>query len=153
MRESGGSGDLLVADWDDIEICEPISDVHAKRFKAAEAAVITHSGSYRFPCGDGSSPQSGNAVPRHLRRHRLLSDDFDEADGNFEQVTAIDPDMTEGTLMLRQHEQGRVLLRIHIHTRMSIFCQLTLTNVALRSAQIPQRLCVQIHRSQISMYG
>ena len=36
---------------------------------------------------------------------------------------------------------------------MSIFCQLTLTDVALRSAQIPQRLCVQIHRSQISAYS
>ena len=95
MWKSDWSGDLLVADWDDIEICEPISDVHAKRFKASEAAVIPHSGSYRFLCGDGSSPQSGNAVPRHLRRHRLLSDDFDEAEGNIQQVTAIDSDKTE----------------------------------------------------------
>ena len=132
MRESGRSGDLLVADWDDIEICETISDVHAKRFKAAEAAVITHSGSYRFPCGDGPSTRSGDAVPRHLRRHRLLSDDSDEPEGNIQQVTAIDSDKTEGSLMLHQQEEGRVLLRIHIHTRMSIFCQLTLTNVALR---------------------
>ena len=40
LLECGWTGHLLVADWDDIENCELISDSHTKRCKSKEVIVI-----------------------------------------------------------------------------------------------------------------
>ena len=53
---------MLVADWDHIENCESISDIHIKRFKSKEVIVIKESGLHR------SKKRSGTLVPRHPRR-------------------------------------------------------------------------------------
>ena len=72
QSESGlTDGDLIVAEWDDIESCEPISGVHFKRFKWDEVIIIKESGLHRLPCVDGSLEHSVNVVPRHP--HRLSS--------------------------------------------------------------------------------
>jgi hypothetical protein len=50
-QQAGGgwSGDLLVVDWDQVEIAEHFNDIYIKRFKAAEVEAIKVSDKYRFP--------------------------------------------------------------------------------------------------------
>ena len=44
----GGTGDLLVADLDDIQNCDSISHIHMKRFKSPEAVVHMDLGNHHF---------------------------------------------------------------------------------------------------------
>ena len=54
------SGDLLIADWDEVEKKIAL-EVHVKRFKSPEAQVTTVQGTYIFPCAAGSLEPEGRA--------------------------------------------------------------------------------------------
>lgn len=60
-QQAGGgwSGDLLLADWDEIENAECIADMCVKRFKAKEVEVVKVNGKERFPLAEGDLKQPG----------------------------------------------------------------------------------------------
>ena len=60
------SGDLLIADWDDL-VKNIASEVHVKRLKSEEVQVTTVQGKCVTPCADGPLKQEGHVVSRHLR--------------------------------------------------------------------------------------
>ena len=50
-KENGGSGDLMVADHEDVQETEA-SDIHVNRFKSQEVLAKEH---YAVPCANGTS--------------------------------------------------------------------------------------------------
>ena len=68
------SKDLLVADWEDFQEAELVSEVHVKRFKAAEVQVMLRSNSnqksFRFPIAEGNLKQPGGQPIEVVRRTR-----------------------------------------------------------------------------------
>ena len=62
---SGWSGDLLVADWEDIETKSP-STITVKRFKAPEVTPVKNGESFIFPVAEGDLQQHGK--PRIIKR-------------------------------------------------------------------------------------
>ena len=62
----GWSGDLLIADWDDL-MKNIASEVHVKRLKSEEVQLTKFQDKCVIPCADGSLEQEGHVVSRHLR--------------------------------------------------------------------------------------
>ena len=85
LQKSGGGWDhenLLVADWDQIENAEHVTDIHPKRFHYKEIEVKLKNGKFVFPLADGTLRQPGSDRHRNSssRRHAkgdLLQDDED----------------------------------------------------------------------------
>lgn len=79
-RERGGSwsGDLLIADWEEIEKAETPEEIYFKRFKAGE--IYSHEGkpitsdiTYRFPLDTGTLSQpTTDAKTLRERKQKLL---------------------------------------------------------------------------------
>ena len=72
QRAGGGwSGDLYVADWEEIENAENFNEIYKKRFKASEVDTIKIDGEYRFPLSEGLLKQPEVELSRmKRRRHR-----------------------------------------------------------------------------------
>jgi len=70
-QESGGdwNGDLLLADWENIESVEHVSQILVKRFKASEVEVVLRDGKFIYPLAEGDLCQPG-PKPRNLRRKK-----------------------------------------------------------------------------------
>ena len=51
VQHSGGgwTGDLLIADWQQVELATCSADIHSKRFKAGEVEIVWKSEDYFFP--------------------------------------------------------------------------------------------------------
>ena len=47
------TGDLLVADWEQIESAETVNEIYVKRFKAQEVFVTKVGDKFRFPIDEG----------------------------------------------------------------------------------------------------
>ena len=61
QQEGGGwNGDLAALDWEQIDNVERFSDVHTKRFKAAEIDVVRVGTDLRFPLAEGILRQPGS---------------------------------------------------------------------------------------------
>ena len=69
VQDAGGgwSGDLEVADWEEIQDAGMPSEIHTKRFKAKEITVIKVAGKFRFPLAGGDLKQPGDDLPRKSR--------------------------------------------------------------------------------------
>ena len=73
-QEGGGwSGDLLILDWEEIENAEHISDIHIKRFKAAEIDVVEIGTDFRLPLAEGIIRQPGSDRHKAPRVRRSSS--------------------------------------------------------------------------------
>ena len=61
-QQAGGgwTGDLLVADWQQIADAEMFSDISIKRFKADEITVMNFEGQNQFPLAKGDFKQPGS---------------------------------------------------------------------------------------------
>ena len=64
----GWTGDLLVADWDEIEKAQNHKNIHVKRFKAAEVQTLRLGDSFRFPMRDGTLKQAGQVSRSPIHR-------------------------------------------------------------------------------------
>jgi len=71
QQEGGGwSGDLLLLDWEELEHADHFSDVHIKRFKAAEVTAIKIGTLFRFPLAEGVLSQPDSSRRQSPRRRR-----------------------------------------------------------------------------------
>ena len=73
-ERAGGewNGDLLIADWDQIENAERAADVKIKRCPASEVKVCKLNGKFRFPVKEGSLKQPpSNSTHAHKRASNL----------------------------------------------------------------------------------
>ena len=70
-QRSGGqwSGDLLIADWEQLSLVSESSQVRLKRIDAREVFPETRDGKYRFPCAEGVLAQP-NGFERTGSRQR-----------------------------------------------------------------------------------
>ena len=74
--QSGGgwSGDLIVADWDEIQEAESFSEIYPKRFKAPEVhptlKETSDKESYKFLLAEGNLRQPGGFTTEYVRRTR-----------------------------------------------------------------------------------
>ena len=58
LQSGGGwTGDLFVAEWEDIKSAYRFTYIHVKRFKAQEVNASQINGQFRFLCADGSLKQ------------------------------------------------------------------------------------------------
>ena len=73
----GWSGDLLVADWEEVASAQSFSEIHIKRFKQKEITPTLAGESFKFPVAEGSLRQPG---ADHLDSGH--PDPFDRAGGN-----------------------------------------------------------------------
>ena len=74
QQEGGGwSGDLLVLDWEQIENALHFSDIHIKRFRAAEVHAPKVSGEFRYPLAEGALRQPGSERHKAPRKRRTPS--------------------------------------------------------------------------------
>ena len=64
----GWSGDVLIHDWEDIESATHSSDIHTKRFKAAEIKPVKVGGEFRFPLFEGDLSQPGQRAKDSRRQ-------------------------------------------------------------------------------------
>ena len=55
VQQAGGgwTGDLWVADWDQIENANHFSDIHMLRFKSKEVIAVKYRDRFRFPLAEG----------------------------------------------------------------------------------------------------
>ena len=63
----GWSGDLFVADWEEMSNAQHFSEVYVRRFKADEVIPVKVVGNFRFPCAEGDLKQPGqskNRIPK-----------------------------------------------------------------------------------------
>ena len=94
-QQAGGgwSGDLLIADWEQIENAEMHSQIHSKKFKAAEVEAVKIGNNFRFPLAEGvlRQPGSDSHKNRSLRLRRA-KDDLEHDDGR---RTDIEEDETQ----------------------------------------------------------
>jgi len=79
-QQAGGAwtGDLLVADWQQVADAELFSDISIKRFKADEIIVMNFEGQNQFPLAKGDLKQPGSTRvvtdPNRRRRGRPRKD-------------------------------------------------------------------------------
>jgi len=76
VQQAGGgwSGDLLVADWEEVAGAQSFSEIHLKRFNHKEVSPTKNGETFIFPVADGSLRQPG---ADHLTSPH--SDPFDRA--------------------------------------------------------------------------
>ena len=93
-QQAGGgwSGDLKIADWEQIENAESHSQINYKTFKAAEIEVVKTGDHFRYPLAEGvlRQPGSNNHKIRSLRLRRA-KDDLAHDDGRPTEVEEDEP--------------------------------------------------------------
>ena len=77
---AGWSGDLILADWDEIQEAECFSEVYPKRFKAGEVHPVMKNETYQFPIAEGNLRQPGGKIIEYVRRTRKPPENKDEED-------------------------------------------------------------------------
>ena len=65
-QRAGGawSGDVYIADWEQIQEAETIHDIYPRRFNAKEVFPVKHGEKFRFPVAEGRLRQPGGTVRR-----------------------------------------------------------------------------------------
>ena len=79
QQQAGGgwSGDVLVADWEEIANAESQSDIHIRRVAMKEIEVVKKGDRFRYPAATGELKQPGNEscegiVGREARRRKAI---------------------------------------------------------------------------------
>ena len=66
----GWSGDLIIADWEEIENAETASEIYTKRFKAQEVTVVKQGEDFYLPLAEVNLKQPGDSLPHKQRRRK-----------------------------------------------------------------------------------
>ena len=136
QQQAGGgwSGDVLVADWEEIANAESQSDIHIRRVAMKEIEVVKKGDRFRYPAATGELKQPGNEslegiVGREARRRKAIEEE-EEAEGliplegeeDEELELPDDDDPFEETEELDEWSfSGDTLIRIHRSPRKSLF--------------------------------
>jgi hypothetical protein len=134
-QQAGGgwSGDLLVADWDQIENAEYPSEIYIRRLKSAEIEVVKNGDNFRFPLAHGELRQPGS--DRHKNRpkrpRRARGDPAPEDKEDEEEVKSSSSEEAPPAPAVDDHEQpeiadswsfnGDVLVIHHVKPRSKLF--------------------------------
>ncbi len=96
QQDSGGgwSKDLLVADWDQIENAEHVSEIQTKRFHYKEVDVMLKQGKFISPLVEGTLRQPGSNRYRNSSSRRQAKGDLLRGDDVDEE--RVDTDEEEG---------------------------------------------------------
>ena len=68
MRGGGWTGDLNIADWQQVEHATYSTGIYAKRFKAAEVEPVWRSETFCFPVAEGDLCLPGDSKEALIRR-------------------------------------------------------------------------------------
>ena len=134
-QKHGGtwSGDMLVADWEQIENAENSRDIYVKRFDAKEIFPIQLSGKFRFPIAEGDLRQPGDRTKHNRKKpSRNLKEDEDEEEEALDEKGDSEDRSAEGIRepIARGDSQREkdfwslssdVLVRHHIEPRTRLF--------------------------------
>ena len=108
-QQAGGgwSGDLIIADWEEIENADTASEIYPKRFKAAEITVIKQGEQFCFPLAEGNLRQPGDLLPHKQRRRKQhRKEDVAETKAEEDTATVNEPEVDHEPDFL-DHEYGR----------------------------------------------
>ena len=140
-QQAGGgwTGDLFIADWQQIEQAEYSTDIHIKRFKAEEVEVVWKESDYCFPAARGDLTLPDDTREKLIRRtgHGIQyqkkenlagttqsgDPEVDEVETESAEVPATTPGEAEehqvsakdcwtlkGDMLIRHHQQPRTNL-------------------------------------------
>ena len=142
VQHAGGgwTGDLYIADWQQVTLATSSTDVHTKRFKAGEVEIAWKYGAFCFPVAEGDLCVPGDSKEALIRRvgHEVYyknkqkpseigdrapdedsaqKDDQEQTHANSSEVRPEPQQSAEDYWTL----QGDMLIRHHRRQRLSLF--------------------------------
>ena len=123
QARGGFSGDLLVADWDEIQEAESFSEIYSKRFKGGEVFPAMQDDNFKFLVAEGNLRQPGGKVTEYAGRTRRPPEKEEDEDSleerefktrgeSDEDQKKYDPDYWSVTadVIMRHHRTPRTKL-------------------------------------------